>query len=229
MQSLSEIPFFKDAADLDFAKFDRRSSWRKYEEGAVVIDFDDDGDDVFFIVSGEVRILIRTAAGKEIILSDCKAGQYFGELAAIDSSKRSANVCALTRLELCVVPGAAFLDILFHSPTCCAKVLRMLAKRVRDLDRRLAEHTVLDLKHRLYAELLRLSVPRVGHPEERIVSPPPFHHVFAARIGCRREQVTRELGALANEGLIAKTRGGTVLLRPRELEARIAEALRTGG
>ena len=124
--------------------------------------------------------------------------------------------------------AATFRDILFQSSTCCDKVLRLLARRVRELDGRLAEHTVLDLRHRLYAELLRLSVPRAGHPGERVVSPPPYHHVFAARIGCRREQVTREFTTMSGEGLVEKTRGGLVLLKPGVLEARIAAALRSG-
>jgi CRP/FNR family cyclic AMP-dependent transcriptional regulator len=228
MQTLAQIPFFKDATDLDYAKFDRRCSWKKYDEGEIVIDYEDDSSEVYFIVAGDVRILIRTAAGKEIILADIKAGQFFGELAAIDGAKRTANVTALTRAELCIMPAPTFRDILFHSPTCCDKVLRLLTKRVRELDGRLAEHTMLDLKHRLFSELLRLSSPRAGHPAERIVSPPPYHHVFAARIGCRREQVTRELSALTSEGLVEKTRGGLVLLKPKVLEMRIAEALRTG-
>jgi len=48
--------------------------------------------------------------------------------------------------------------------------------------------------------------------------------VLAARIGRRREEVTRELLAMAGEGLIEKTRGVLILLQPRELEKRLDEA-----
>jgi CRP/FNR family cyclic AMP-dependent transcriptional regulator len=100
---------------------------------------------------------------------------------------------------------------------------------VRELNARLAEHSIFDLKHRLYSELLRLSHPRAGHDGERIVTPPPFHHVIAARIGCRREQVSRELSALSAEGLVDKTRGGLVIIKPQVLEFRLAEAMRNEG
>ena len=73
---------------------------------------------------------------------------------------------------------------------------------------------------------LRLSVPRAGHAGERVVTPPPYHHVLAARIGCRREQVTREFTAMTQEGLAERTRGALVLKKPDVFEARIAEALR---
>ena len=108
MNTLARVAFFKDLPDLDFEKFDRRCIWKKVEPEASVVDYEDLTSDVFFIVTGSVRVLIRTAAGKEVILAEMQAGQYFGELAAIDGVGRSANVTALTRAELCLVPGAIF-------------------------------------------------------------------------------------------------------------------------
>ncbi|MDB5652019.1 MAG: Cyclic nucleotide-binding protein [Hyphomicrobiales bacterium] len=229
MQTLARIPFFKDVTDVPFDRFDRRCGWKKCDEGETVVDYEDTSSDVYFILSGEVRVLIRTIAGKEIILADMRAGEFFGELSAIDDVPRSANVTALTRSELCIMPATVFREIVFASPGCCDRVLRLLAGRVRELNARLAEHTLFDLKHRLYSELLRLSHPRSGHDGERIVTPPPFHHVIAARIGCRREQVSRELSALAADGLVDKTRGGLVIVKPEVLEFRLAEAMRNEG
>ncbi|GAC1333510.1 MAG: Crp/Fnr family transcriptional regulator [Beijerinckiaceae bacterium] len=230
MQSaFARIAFFKDVADLEFEKFERRCLWRRFEDGETVVDYEDQSSDVYFIVSGEVRVLIRTPAGKEIILAEMRAGQFFGELSAIDAVKRSANVTSLTRSELCIMPAAVFRDVIFASRTSCEKILKLLTGRVRELNRRLAELSVLDLKHRLYSELMRLSHPRPGHPGERAVTPPPYHHILAARIGCRREQVTRELSAMSAEGIIEKTRGALVILKPHLLQARLTDALREDG
>jgi CRP/FNR family cyclic AMP-dependent transcriptional regulator len=229
MQTLARVPFFKDVTDLDFARFDRRCTWKRFEDGATVVDYEDESSDVYFIISGEVRVLIRTMAGKEVILADIKAGQFFGEMAAIDAIKRSANVTALTNSEVCIMPANVFREVIFSSQMTCEKILRLLTGRVRELNARLTEHSIFDLKHRLYSELLRVAHPRPGKPHERVVTPPPFHHVLAARIGCRREQVTRELSAMAHEGLIEKTRGALVLLKPQVLEGRLSEAMREGG
>lgn len=228
MQSLSRVSLFKDLSGFDFEKFDRRVIWKKCDDGETIVDFEDKSTDVYFLLSGDVRVLLRTAAGKEVILADLKAGEFFGEMSAIDSVERSANVTALTKAELCIMPSAVFREILFSTPAACDKVLKLLTHRVRDVNTRLAEMAIFDLRHRLYSELLRLSHPRPGHPGERAVTPPPFHHVVAARIGCRREQVTRELSTMANEGLVEKTRGALVLTKPQVLEARLAEALREG-
>lgn len=229
MQTLARIPFFKDAADIEFGRFDRRCTWRRTEENEVVVDFEDTSSDVYFILTGEVRVLIRTPAGKEIILAEMRAGQFFGELSAIDNVPRSANVTALTRGELCIMPASVFREIVFESKAVCDKILRLLTSRIRESNARLTEHSIFDIKHRLYSELLRLAHARAGHDGQKIVSPPPFHHVLAARIGCRREQITRELSALSQEGLIEKNRGGLVLVKPKVLEARLEEALRSEG
>lgn len=225
---LANIPFFRDPG-IDLSTYETRCHWRRFEENEVLVDYDDVSTDVYFLASGEVRILNRSQSGKEVIFGEMRGGAFFGELAALDGIGRSANVTALTRGEVCVVPASVFRQIVFASEPIADRLLRLLAKRVRELNTRLMEHALLDLRHRLYAELLRLSVPRSGHDGERVVTPPPYHHVLAARIGCRREQVTREFTAMAGEGLVDRTRGALVIRRPDLLEARVAEALREDG
>jgi CRP-like cAMP-binding protein len=225
MARLTGIPLFKDVG-IDLSPFEARSHWRRFEPDEILVDFDDPSTDVYFLVSGEVRILIRTQSGKEVILGEMRGGQLFGELAAIDGVKRSANVTALTRGEVCIMSAAVFRELVLSTPAVADRLLRLLAGRVRELNARLMEQAVLDLRHRLYSELLRLSVARTGGGKERVVTPPPYHHVLAARIGCRREQVTREFTAMSQEGLVERTRGALVIKRPDLLEARIAEALR---
>lgn len=226
MQTLAGLPFFKDATDIDLEKFNRRATWRRLDEEQVIVDFEDETDDVYFLATGEVRILVRTPGGKEVILCDMQGGHYFGELAAIDGVPRSANVTALTKCEMCIMPAAVFREMIYASRILNEKLMRLLATRVRESNSRLIEHTVLDVRHRLYAELLRQSQPRSGNAQERIVTPPPFHHVLAGRVGCRREQITRELSNMSNDGFAEKTRGGLVLKQPERMRERIIAALR---
>ena len=222
---LASIPLFKDPG-IELSTYETRCHWRRFDENEVIVDYDDVSTDVYFLATGEVRILNRSQSGKEVILGEMRGGAFFGELAALDGIGRSANVTALTRGEVCVVPSAVFRQMVFASETIADRLFRLLAKRVRELNTRLMEHALLDLRHRLYAELLRLSVPRAGSDGARVVTPPPYHHVLAARIGCRREQVTREFTVMAADGLIDRTRGALVIRRPDLLEARVAEALR---
>jgi DNA-binding MarR family transcriptional regulator len=83
---------------------------------------------------------------------------------------------------------------------------------------------MLDARHRIYAELLRLSRPEPGKAAQAVVSPPPVHADLAARVSIRRESVARELKALERAGLVEKRRGALVLTDTARLRQMIAEA-----
>ncbi len=228
MGRLASVSIFKDLR-VDLAPYEARSHWRRFEPEETLVDFDEPTTDVYFLLAGEVRVLMRTASGKEVILNEMRAGDLFGELSAFDGVKRSADVTALTRGEVCVMPAPIFRELVYSSPDVADRMFRLLTARIRELNGRLMEQTVLDLRHRLYAELLRLSMPRnhgMTGSGERVVTPPPFHHILAARIGCRREKVTREFTLMTQEGLIERTRGALVLKRPEVLRTRVADAMR---
>ena len=150
-------------------------------------------------------------------------------MAAIDGAKRSANVTALTKVEACIMPASVFKSIIFSSPAICERLLTLMTTRMRASNARLFERSVLDLRHRLYAELLRLARPRHGVEGQSIISPPPLQQDLAARIGCRREQISREIHAMIEEGLAEKAKGGLVILHPKLLENRISAKSRRGG
>lgn len=225
MARLAGVQLFK-GLDIDLAPYEARANWRRFDPEEILVDFDDLSTDVYFLLSGDVRVLMRTASGKEVILDEMRPGELFGELAAMDGIKRSANVTALTRGEACVMPATVFREIVFSNKTVAERLFCLMSSRIRELNARFVEQTVLDLRHRLYSELLRLSTPRSERAGERVITPPPFHHIMAARIGCRREQVTREFTMMSQEGLIERTRGALILRRPEVLQARVAEALR---
>lgn len=222
-----KIPLFSNVSETQRALCDQKILTRVYQSDELILDFEDVSNDVLFILSGGVRVLYRSVLGREVILADLAAGDFFGELSAIDEQGRSANVTALERTEIAIVPREIFMTIATSVPSIAEEILKTLVARIRALDLRFSEMSVLKTNERLYAELLRLSRVRRGPGREgqKIISPPPFHHHLAGRIGCRREVVSRELSRLMKEGILEKTRGGLVILKVFELEARIAKAL----
>jgi CRP-like cAMP-binding protein len=212
--------------DIDLAPYEARANWRRFDPEEILVDFDELSTDVYFLLSGDVRVLMRTASGKEVILHEMRPGGLFGELAAMDGIKRSANVTALNRGEACVMAASLFREIVFAHQPVAERLFCLMSSRIRELNARFMEQTVLDLRHRLYSELLRLSSPRNERVGERVITPPPFHHIMASRIGCRREQVTREFTMMSQEGLIERTRGALILRQPEILKARVQDAMR---
>jgi CRP-like cAMP-binding protein len=205
--------------------------WLVVGAGALVLDFGDTTDDVFFVAEGAVRVVVRTPLGQEVILGDLGPGEVFGEMAAIDGAPRSANVTALHASQLYRLPAAAFLEVALRSPAVGLRVMRVLTARLRLQDQRLFELAVLPVRHRLASELLRLSRPREGRGAAggRVVSPPPAQHVLAGRIGARRETVSLALAELAREGLVEVSARAIALPRPEALRAAIDAQLRGVG
>ncbi len=225
MGTLEDISLLRPLGPRLLRELETRCSFVRYEANELIIDYDDPSNDVYFVIAGKVRILYRAGTGKEVILGEVGTGEFFGELAAIDGQARSANATALHRSELCLMPGAVFTDLVEGSSEFNRSLLRLLSSRIRSLDARLAELAFLQVRHRLFAELLRLSAPRPGGGDTRSISPPPYHHDIANRIGARREVISRELSALEKAGLVEKTRGALVLRDPGELNRRISAAL----
>lgn len=210
-------------SDESLRRYASALKWRKYSENELVIDIGDGSTDVLFILSGAVRVIHRADTGKDVILGDLGPGSFFGEMAAIDGMGRSANVTSLQTSRIARMSSSIFFNMLLCEPEVCSKVLKLLVSRIRMLNQRLTEHAYLTAKQRLYAELLRLSRPRAGQKDQRIVSPPPTQQELAERIGSRREVVSREINALEKQNLLEKTRGALVLTDPCALNGRIGE------
>jgi CRP-like cAMP-binding protein len=206
-------------------QLDSRCSWRRASRNAWIIDYREESNDVFFVVSGTVRVKIQSLSGREILLREIGAGGFFGELAAIDGQPRSSGIVAATEVTIARMPASVFRAILHKYPDACDQLLALLAGQVRLLSNRVNEYSTLDVRHRIYAELLRLSRPEQGEPERSLISPPPAHGEIAARVSTRRESVARELKALERAGLVERRRGAIVLTDTRQLRRLLDEAL----
>jgi CRP-like cAMP-binding protein len=218
---LRRSPILAALDDDRLARLAELAGVRSCAEGELVLDFDDESRDIFLILEGTMRIVLRTPSGHEMIFRDAGPGDLFGEIAAIDQRPRSAAVTALHRTRLAVLRAEPFIDAVLSSPAAALACMRQLTARLREKDERLLEQTVLPVRLRLCAELLRLARPSAG---ARRISPPPPHHELAARIGTRREVISRELTALAAAGLIEADRRAIRLLQPDQLAAELRTA-----
>src|SRR3712207_6064960 len=138
MSRPSGVLLFK-GLPIDLAPYEARSKWRRFDPEEILVDFGELSTDVYFLLSGDVRVLMRTAAGKEVILDEMRPGELFGELAALDGIKRSANVSALTRGEVCVMPGLVFRELVFSHQPVADRLFRVLTGRVRSEERRVGK------------------------------------------------------------------------------------------
>jgi CRP/FNR family transcriptional regulator, cyclic AMP receptor protein len=214
LRTLARTPLFASLGAEDIRALDARCHWRRVPAGEWVIDYQADGQDVFFVFSGHARVVIITG-GREMILHDIKEGEYFGQYSAIDGKPRSAAILAVSDTVVARMSPALFWEAIHRHPGVREGVLKALVADARALNERATEHANFDVRHRLCAELLRLS--RTTREGRVVVSPPPTHAELAARISTHREAVTKILNALARDGLIERTPGAIALRDVAEL------------
>jgi len=106
----------------------------EYPEGESIVKQDEMGDCMYVLVKGSARVVHRRD-GKEIELAVLKVGDFFGELALVDSGPRSADVVTLTPCTLLTIERAALRAIAGVYPKAAFKLLialgRALVQRMR--------------------------------------------------------------------------------------------------
>jgi CRP/FNR family cyclic AMP-dependent transcriptional regulator len=175
-----------------------------YAKDEQIIDREDDNTDVYFLVSGSVRVVIYSASGREVAFDDLSPGAFFGELAALDGSPRSANVVALTSSRVAILSAAAFCRVVSETPVLALAALKHLAGIVRRSTERIMDLSTLGANNRVHGEVLRLA-RRVAPTGNRArIEPIPLHHDMAARVSTTRETVARVMGDLARAGIVER-------------------------
>jgi len=222
-ESLVGVEVFRRLDAAERGRLAALCSGRRYEAQQRILSHKDQTRDVYFIVSGKVRVTIYSLGGKEITFRDQPAGEMFGELGAIDGEPRSAHVMALEDSLLASMSRETFWEVLGSYPEVAAFTLKRLASLVRLLSERVFEFSALAVRNRIHAELLRLARENPFEDNTAVISPSPTHADIASRISTHREAVTREYHDLAEAGVIVQRRGELAINDVARLESMVRE------
>lgn len=197
------ISLFEDLTDAELAHIESLCSLRSFAKGEEIAGEHEDSTDIFFILSGAVRVTSYTEAGREVIFSDVAAGGIFGEFSAIDRLPRSASGVALSDCTLARMSASAFFNLLRENNNISVNLVELLVSKIRSLSARVFEVSALAVRERVRRELLRLAETSGKHEGHGVtISPAPTHYEIAARIGSHREAVTREVNRLEHEQVL---------------------------
>ena len=202
-QTLAGIGILAGISAADRETLERRCRWRRFAAGEQIIDRTAESQEVYFVVSGAVRVVNYAASGREVSFADIAAGEYFGELAALDGQRRSAAVVASAPTLTATLPSAAFIELLAHQPQVALALMRRLARVIRRSTGRIMTLSTQGTHQRVYAELLRAAGAK--EDDARVtIRPLPTHAEIAARISTTRETVARTLADLARKKLVRR-------------------------
>lgn len=212
---LRKIPLLAELTEEEIVRVRADLRVRQYAKREVVLQKGASGDSLLFLLQGQLQVVDITEDGRAIGLRMLAPGDFFGEIAVINGSMRSASVVALSPVLVALLPRATALHLFSHSPSVANQMLRFLANKVqRDSEFR-ALLSIGNTAKRIYTFLDLLKEQK---DDLLVVENLPTHQDIANMINTSRETVTRTLLGLAQQGVIQKGVHRLVIVDPEALQ-----------
>jgi CRP-like cAMP-binding protein len=210
---LRSAPLFATLDDEAAAALRRSMSEVTLDKGEVVFSEGDQGDRLYVVLEGKVKLGQASPDGRENLLGVLGPGEMFGELSLFDPLPRTATATALTECRLMGL-GHADLDAwLTGRPALAKALLTALAQRLRRTNEALGDLVFADVPGRVAKALTELS-EKFGVPSDEgiHVTHDLTQEELAQLVGASRETVNKALADFAARGwLTLEPRGVTIL------------------
>src|ERR1700757_1820160 len=218
---LRRAPLF-DALDDEGARTLRRQmSEVKLSRGEHLFMEGDDGDALYVVIEGKMKLTRAAADGRENLLSVVGPGEMFGELSLFDPRPRTASATAITDAQLAALAHDKLLIWLTGRPEVALHLLRALAQRLRRANDVMADLVFTDVPGRVAKQLLDLA-DRFGQeqPDGLHVHHDLTQEELAQLVGASRETVNKALADFVTRGWIHLSARSVVLLDTDRLRRR---------
>jgi CRP/FNR family transcriptional regulator, cyclic AMP receptor protein len=192
------------------------SRLRNFRRGQVVFTRSDPGDTVIVVVSGRVKVTVRSADGGELTLAIVHPGGLLGEIGVVDGGSRTADAETLEASQLLLIPRDAIRDVCARVPSAAQALTNSIAATLRRLTEATADLVFLDLPRRVAKVLL--SQPR---GDDGIIRPGMSQEELAHQVGSTRQSVNAALRGFERRGWI-EMQDRTVTVKQPDALARFA-------
>lgn len=184
-----------------------------------LVDQDDEGGLVYLMIGGRLKAVRYSKTGHEIWLSEFRAGDMVGEIASLTDQKRSSALVAQDACRLLSVPEPVFRSLMQTEANFATAIARLLAHRLVNTSRKLAELMGDPVVMRLYSELVRLGEPDENDPEHLVVPKGYSITRIGERIHATREATSRALSTLEDRGMASRSGTTITVFVPAEEDA----------
>lgn len=127
---VARVPLFSDLKASDIAHIMQLLRAERFDKGEIIARRGEDAHSMYFVASGEVQIDVSNAAGTPVRLG---AGQFFGEVAALNRTRRSATARALSRVHLLALDVDDLHGLMLREPAIAERVRAVAKERSGDL------------------------------------------------------------------------------------------------
>lgn len=128
---LRRINWFIELPDDLFAALAQKVIKRNLDKGELLFNKGDEGDSLFVINAGRVKVFTHDQQGNEVVLNQVGPGEIIGEMALLDNEPRSAGIIALEETSIMELKREDFFEILYGYPELAISVIRNLIARLR--------------------------------------------------------------------------------------------------
>src|SRR6202167_4712424 len=213
---LRETALLRSASAQDLRAVVAASRLRNFRRGQIVFSRDDPGDTVVVVVSGRVKVVLRSADGGELTLTVIEAGGLFGELSVADNGPRSPDAETLEDCQLLLIPRQAIQDLCARLPSVAQALTSSIAATLRRLTGEAGDLVFLDLPRRVAKVLL--SQPRDADGTIRLRM---SQEELAHQVGGTRQSVNAALRGFERRGWL-EVRDRTVIVKQAAALGRVA-------
>ena len=200
---------------------------KRFRDGELIAARGDTPEEWMACARGAVRVSSTSVTGKQITLTYIEPGLWFGDVSIFDGDSRTHDVYAHDDTTLLCVARADFQKILTQHVEFYQAMLRLNARRIRQLYGLVEDLNTLPLRARLAKQLLHLArsygVASLANDGEIRIGLHLAQEELAQLLGASRQRVNQELKGMEREGLIRIEAGGLVV-RQREGLMRLSEA-----
>ncbi|MDO5501644.1 MAG: Crp/Fnr family transcriptional regulator [Actinomycetia bacterium] len=188
----------------------------RMERGDVLFHEGDQGDRLYVIAEGKIKLGRTSPDGRENLLAILGPGEMFGELSLFDPGPRTATATAVAETQILGLSNDQLQQFLSARPHVAVTLLAALARRLRRTNESIADLVFTDVPGRVAKALLDLS-RRFGRPVENgvMVSHDLTQEELAQLVGASRETVNKALADFASRGWL-KLEARAVLLQDVE-------------
>jgi CRP-like cAMP-binding protein len=203
---LRRLPLFSDLSEPELLAFGEFVTRHTYDLGTIIFSEGDACRELLIVEAGSVRLLKSAPNGRQQLIGIERTGNSLAEVPVFDGGEYSATAETTTATTLLRVEAQHFRRICLEHPQVAVKFIKVLGHRLRHLDTLVEQLAFSSVRARLIAYLLSLSEAGRHTPRGVEFDLTENNEELAARLATVRELVSRNLGRLHNEGLIAMHR-----------------------
>ena len=216
---LRAIPIFGELSAEDLEAFAGLVQYRRYPKNSFVVNQDDTGSTMYLLVSGRVKVSLASPDGRELALDHLEAPAHFGEMSLVDTEPRSADVIAVTDVELFSLEGRDLSEAIRINPRLALSLIATLSMRLRQTISRLEDMAFHDAAHRVMRVVLNVATASYESRGVPVIQG-LTHYDIATLAGTSRETASRIISNLAKDGVVA-TRGRKIIVDVLKLQERL--------